>query len=146
MKNNTYIGITENRLHHIKAVAEECYRIAKEEGFPEEFCRKMFVIGWNHDIGYEFSEESLGHAKIGGELISLIGACERSVDAITYHGYDMEHPTDEWRILNTADMTVDHMGNRVSVKERLESIETRYGKESAQYQNAIFLAKKIGLS
>lgn len=58
----------------------------------------------------------------------------------------MEHPTDEWRILNTADMTFDHMGNRVSVKERLESIETRYGKESAQYQNAIFLAKKIGLS
>lgn len=35
-----YIGISENKLHHILAVARQCYKIAKSENKSEEFCQK----------------------------------------------------------------------------------------------------------
>lgn len=28
-----------------------------------------FVIGYNHDIGYEFSKNGINHNKIGGEIL-----------------------------------------------------------------------------
>ena len=64
-----YIGISEDRLHHILGVARKAYKIAKEEGFDEDFARKMFMIGWLHDIGYEFSKEPDNHAE---ESVNLL--------------------------------------------------------------------------
>ncbi len=38
-----YIGISEDRLHHIYAVAKKAYNIAKERGHSEDFARQMFI-------------------------------------------------------------------------------------------------------
>ena len=43
-----YIGISENRLHHILGVARKAYKIAKDMGKDENFCRKCFMLGWIH--------------------------------------------------------------------------------------------------
>ena len=44
---NNYIGISEDRLHHMLGVARECYKLAQDMGYNEDFCRRMFMIGWN---------------------------------------------------------------------------------------------------
>lgn len=152
-----YIGISENKLHHILSVARECYRIAKEEGFNEDFCRKMFMIGWNHDVGYEFSKKSKGHSKISSELIYQMICFKEIYDtpissktnhAIYYHGQLPDESllfNDEWRILNIADLTIDSKGNKVSIDNRLNDIQSRYGKDSEQYNMILDIANKIGL-
>lgn len=154
---NKYIGISEDRLHHILSVAKECYEIAKSEGFNENFCRKMFMIGWNHDIGYEFSKTQIEHPKISSELIHQLLCFKTIYDttippktnhAIYYHGQLPDESllfNDEWRILNIADLTIDSKGNKVGIRKRLEDIKNRYGKHSNQYIMASELAVKIGL-
>lgn len=146
---NNYIGISEDRLHHILGVARECYSIAKSLGKDEEFCRKMFTIGWNHDIGYEFAVEPSNHADISHDMLKLIGVCDKdkegSLYAVKNHGKCNCDKTLEFIILNTADMTVDSKGNKVSVEERLTDIQLRYGSNSVQYLTAFNLATKLGL-
>lgn len=157
-----YIGISEDRLHHILGVARRCYQISKEEGFDEDFCRRMFGIGFFHDIGYEFSENQSEHANISSELFRLLvkDPCIFGDDELEYenrkpdtkayetirdHGSYTELLTNEWRILNVADMTVDSKGNIVDVMQRLEDIKNRYGEYSNQYLTACDLAIQIGL-
>ena len=54
-----YIGITSNRLEHSIAVARKCYTLAKTEyEMSEEEARKMFLMGFIHDMGYEFTDDS----------------------------------------------------------------------------------------
>lgn len=151
------IGISENKLHHILGVARKCYEIAKEEGYDEEFCRKMFMIGWCHDVGYEFSEETEDHPQISVELIEDLVCmfCRGDVEiskltkqAILRHG---KEPTEKdlknvkWVILNTADLVIDSKGNDVEVEKRLEDIKERYGSESRQYLTSVQRARDIGL-
>ena len=71
-KGKKYIGISEDRLHHIIGVARKAYAIAKQRGHSEEFARKMFMDGWLHDVGYEFSEKQGHHPHESGELVRLI--------------------------------------------------------------------------
>lgn len=71
-KGKKYIGISEDRLHHIIGVARKAYAIAKQRGHSEEFARKMFMAGWLHDVGYEFSEKQGHHPHESGELVRLI--------------------------------------------------------------------------
>jgi HD superfamily phosphodiesterase len=54
-----FIGISEDRLKHILGVSRKAYRIAKDRGHDEKFARKMFMAGWLHDVGYEFSTGKL---------------------------------------------------------------------------------------
>ena len=152
-----YIGISEERLHHILNVARECYKIAKSEGFHEDFCRKMFMIGWNHDVGYEFSVTQEEHPKISSEMIhQMVGInnvydvliSKKANDAIYYHGKCPDESlkrVNEWRILNIADMTIDSKGNKVTVSQRLDDIKNRYGEDSDQYLTAYDIACQIGL-
>lgn len=64
-----YIGISEARLHHILGVARKSYKIAKEMGYDERFCRRCFMLGWIHDVGYEFSEKQSEHPNVSAELL-----------------------------------------------------------------------------
>ena len=155
--NDKYIGISDDRLHHILGVARKCYKIAKEEGFDEDFCRKMFMIGWNHDVGYEFSKIQTEHPKISSVLlhqmmyfktINDISVPLKTNYAIYYHGKIPDESimfNDEWRILNIADMTIDSKGNEVSVDKRLEEIKERYKEDSKQYTDAINICKELKL-
>lgn len=147
-----YIGISENRLHHLLGVARECYQIAKEEGYDEDFCQKMFVIGFLHDIGYEFSQRREKHPEVSAHLLELfMGNMQtleesNSYEAIKLHGKYPERETDEWRILNKADLTIDCKGCRVDVEQRLKGIKARYGADSGEYMAACSCAYLVGLT
>lgn len=43
--------------------------IAKTLGLSEKEINDCFVIGLNHDIGYEFVTNKIEHNKIGGEIL-----------------------------------------------------------------------------
>lgn len=145
-----FMGISEDRLHHIYGVAKRCYEIAKCKGYSEDFARRMFMIGWNHDVGYEFATNSADHATVGSELLGLMGISSdrigsKTKHAIRKHGRFTNTKSTEWLILNQADMTVDSKGNVVTVEERLEDIAKRYGANSDVYDNARSIAVLVGL-
>ena len=156
----SYIGITEDRLHHILGVARKAYKIAKEMGYDERFARRMFMIGWNHDVGYEFAEKRAEHAGLSAELLCALRGgfdvmtyplyedkeCEDAVSAVRNHGRYTGHETAEWKILNMADMLIDSKGKEVTVSQRLEDIRNRYGEHSDQYLTACDICYRIGLT
>ena len=147
-----YIGISEDRLHHILGVARKSYSIAKEMNFDESFCRRMFMLGWMHDIGYEFSKTQSEHPDISSELLLALGDAlsdklwADAVSAIKSHGRYTENETIEWKILNMADMQVDSKGKEVTVSQRLDDIKDRYGEYSDQYLTACDICYRIGLT
>lgn len=145
MDNN--IGISENRLRHSLGVARKAYRIAKDLGFNEAFCRKMFMLGWVHDVGYEFTENQADHSFVSANLVSLLTNNQsKSIQAVKHHGRYISHPTDEWRILNMADMQIDVEGSEVDVSKRLNGIKEKYGEHSDQYLTACDVCYQIGLT
>lgn len=60
--------IDERRLHHILGVARRCREIAEERGYNEDGQRQAFLLGWLHDIGYEFGD-NVSHAAEGASLL-----------------------------------------------------------------------------
>ena len=139
--------LTEQKIKHNVTVARLCYKIAKEKyKTNENFARAMWTIGYNHDIGYEFIEDSSNisaHSDISDELI--FSAFKGDSYAIKWHGKKISQSNVSLRILNEADLQVDSKGNIISVKERLEDIRLRYGNESKQYDQAKWLAIELGL-
>ena len=155
-----FIGISENRLHHIIGVARKAYKIAKDMGYDERFCRRCFILGWIHDVGYEFSEKQSEHPNVSEELLCTLGDAFgvissstpyneewiTTLSAIKDHGSYTENETVEWKILNMADMQVDSQGNEVSVSQRLDDIKNRYGEHSDQYFTACDICYRIGFT
>ena len=146
-----FIGISEERLKHILGVSRKAYRIAKDRGHDEKFARKMFMAGWLRDVGYEFSTEQAQHPHESGELIKLIagdGSENQSAveKAVRRHGRYAEEETEEYVILNMADMLISSEGKEISVLERLDGIRNRYWEYSDQYMTAYDICFKIGLT
>ena len=82
----------ENRLKHSLVVARKMVEIAKLNKMSNEQIEICFLIGYNHDIGYEFSENGINHNKIGGEILKNSGF--QYWKEIYYHGEcncDVEH-------------------------------------------------------
>lgn len=144
MENNKYIGISDDKLHHILGVARRCYEIAKERGYCEHTAQRLFLIGWLHDIGYEFSTTFAEHPEISNNMISTL--VKGGNFAVLNHGrVDLDYSDMDLDILNIADLTVDHKGNKCTIEERLKGIEDRFGKDTDSYKNAELLAKQLGL-
>lgn len=148
MNENMHIGISETRMKHILGVARKCYALAKAEGFDEEKCRRMFMLGYLHDVGYEFADSRSEHAVVSVNLIDSIGTIDREcIMSILHHGSMVEitEQSDEWRILVTADMSVDYNGEDIEVSARLAGIRKHYGDNSRQYINSYNVCKYLGL-
>ena len=139
--------LSEEKIKHNVEVARLCYEISKEKyGCTEKFARAMWVIGYNHDIGYEFmdkNEKSSLHPDISDDI--LFSAFHGNNYAIKWHGKKIAQDDLSLRILNEADLKVNSKGKRVSVKDRLKDIENRYGKNSSQYLQALWLAEELNL-
>ncbi len=152
--NEQFIGISDNRLHHMYGVAKKAYLIAKDMGYNEDFARKMFVLGWNHDIGYEFSHTQEEHPDVSSKMLASAfledtfwGAqTTSSMGAILKHGRYVDKETPEWVILNMADMLIDSDGREVCVTDRLNGIKDCYGEHSDQYLTACDICYRIGLT
>ena len=60
--------IDNNRLNHSLAVAKKMIEIGKEYNLNDDELQDLFILGFNHDIGYEYGNNSK-HAHIGGEIL-----------------------------------------------------------------------------
>ena len=131
-----------DRLKHSYSVAKKMMQIAKEYNLSEEDINNCFLIGLNHDIGYEFTTNGIDHNKIGGQLLKDNGF--KCWQEVYYHGdINCQYKSIFLDILNKADMQIDKYGNDVGYDRRLEDIKERYGEDSIIYKNCISLIESI---
>ena len=132
----------EDRIKHSLAVARKMVEIAKKNNLNEEDIKNCFVIGFHHDIGYEFCIDKMEHNNIGGEILKASGF--KYWQEIYYHGeIDVEYESLYLKILNQADMQIDKYGNNVGYGRRLEDIKIRYGENSIVYNKCCKLVEKV---
>ena len=131
-----------DRIAHSLFVAKKMIEIGKEFMLKESELQDLFVLGYNHDIGYEFCSNNIEHNIVGGKILKDNGY--KYWKEVYYHG----NPTSEYqslflKILNMADMQIDKYGNDVGYEKRLQDIKIRYGENSIQYINADKIIKSI---
>lgn len=124
-----------DRLKHSISVGRKMKEIGKKYNLSEQELEELFVLGYNHDIGYEFSNNGFAHNSIGGKILKNSGY--KYWQEVYYHGEpDTQYKSKFLDILNQADMQIDKYGNDVGYKKRLEDIKQRYGINSIQYKKA----------
>lgn len=131
-----------DRLKHSYGVANKMREIGTQNGLNDDELEDLFVLGLNHDIGYEFSEFGFQHNKIGGDILKKSGYIYWK--EIYYHG----EVQDEYKslfldILNSADMQIDKYGDDVGYDKRLKDIENRYGRDSDVYKKCVLLVNEL---
>ena len=132
----------EDRIKHSLAVARKMKEIAKSMNLTEKGIEDCFIIGYNHDIGYEFTENGIEHNVVGGLILKDRGF--KYWKEIYYHGeIDINYDSLYLTILNQADMQIDKYGNDVGYEKRLEDIKSRYGENSVVYSKCIKLIDKL---
>ena len=144
MKNSPkFIGLSDSRLFHMRGVAYKSYNLAREVfKMKEDTARGLFLMGLVHDFAYAFVENQTDHEYEGGRILELSGF--DWAEAVFDHGNpDIENWTDELLILNIADMTTSPDGKPITIGQRLEDIENRYGTDSIQATKARKLNKRI---
>ena len=123
--------IDKDRLNHSLAVARKMVEIGKSYNMNEKQLQELFVLGYVHDIGYEYENEQ--HRIIGGDILKQCNY--KYWKEVYYHGeIDCEYSSAYLNILNKADMQVDKFGNDVGYTKRLEDIKGRYGEDSTVYK------------
>ena len=60
--------ISNDRLNHIISVARLMEKYCRDNNFSDEYAQEMFLLGYLHDVGYEFGEH-INHGKVGGDLL-----------------------------------------------------------------------------
>lgn len=125
----------EDRLKHSISVGRKMVEIGKGYNLSEKELNDLFMLGYNHDIGYEFCSDNIEHNIVGGEILKNNGY--KYWQEVYYHGNpNIEYNSLFLKILNMVDMQIDKYGDNVGYKKRLEDIKTRYGEDSMQYINA----------
>ena len=133
--------MNENRLKHSLAVARKMVEIGKEYNLDSNELEDLFLLGLNHDIGYEFGNNS-NHGYIGGGILKRNKY--KYWKEVYYHGnINPEYSSLFLKILNKADMQIDKDGNDVGYIKRLEDIKIRYGKNSTTYKKAEILVSRL---
>ena len=143
-------GITEDKLRHSIGVARYMSRRAFELGWAPSKAQDMFVLGWVHDIGYEFDETNgVRHSAVGGSLLEEVGY--KYWQEVACHGLPLAVIEDRLSsvdrpvldLLNEADLHIDIDGKEVTLNERLKGIAERCGSGSINYLTALELAQKM---
>ena len=135
------IMMDQDRLNHSIAVARKMVEIGKKYNLDDEQLQELFLLGYNHDIGYEFGNNE-NHRIIGGNILKQ--SDYKYWQEVYYHGeIECQYHSLYLDILNKADMQIDKFGNDVGHVKRLEDIKNRYGKESDIYKKAEKLIEHI---
>lgn len=131
----------ENRLKHSIAVGRKMTEIGKARGLNDNELQELFVLGYNHDIGYEFKGNK-DHARIGGKILK--NSKYEYWREIYHHGNARTtYQSLYLDILNLADMQIDSSGRDIGFEKRLENIKSRYGAKSNTYKDALLLVQKL---
>lgn len=130
-----------DRLKHSLAVAHKMIEIGKSKGLSEKQLKELFILGYNHDIGYQFGNNK-NHNIIGGVILKQSNY--KYWKEVYYHGV----PNSEYKslyldILNYADMSIDKYGNDVGFDKRLDDIKNRYGENSTSYKNCVKIISEL---
>lgn len=124
--------MNDDRLKHSISVGRKMVELGKKHNLTEEDLNNLFLLGYNHDIGYEFEKNGVDHNIIGGNILKENGY--KFWKEVYYHGNpDSEYNSLYLDILNEADMQIDKYGNDVGFEKRLEDIKNRYGENSKPY-------------
>ena len=130
-----------DRLKHSYAVANKMIELGKEKNLSDEQLQELFLLGYLHDIGYQFGTNE-NHSMIGGNL--LRNSNYKCWKEVYYHGIlNSEYKSLYLDILNTADMMIDKYGNDVGFDKRLDDIKNRYGEDSIQYINCVKIINEL---
>jgi len=125
----------EYRLKHSISVGRKMMEIGKLYNLSDKELEELFLLGYNHDIGYEFSNNGDNHNIIGGKILKQNGY--KYWQEVYYHGeVDTLYKSKYLDILNQADMQIDKYGNDVGYDARLEDIKSRYGVDSIPYKKS----------
>lgn len=131
-----------DRLKHSISVGRKMVEIGKELQLSNDELRDLFLLGYNHDIGYEFVENGVNHNIIGGNILKKNGY--KYWQEVYNHGEpNSDYKSRYLNILNKADMQIDKYGNDVGFDERLEDIKTRYGIDSVEYKKSEQIIQSI---
>lgn len=131
-----------DRLKHSIAVARKMVEIGKSKNFNDTELKDLFLLGYNHDIGYEFVKENENHGIIGGNILKNNGY--KYWQEVYYHGeINIDYKSEYLNILNQADMQIDKYGNDVGYEKRLADIGSRYGKDSQVFKKCEQLINKL---
>ena len=131
-----------DRLKHSLAVARKMVEIAKRLNLTCIEQQDCFIIGYSHDIGYEFTKNGENHNIIGGQVLK--NSNFKYWKEVYYHGkIPDEYSSIYLDILNIADMNIDKYGNDVGYIRRLDDIGKRYGTDSKVYMNCIELIREL---
>ena len=127
-------GMHESGAVHALGVARACYIIAREQfGMSVEQAKKAFILGWIHDIGYEFAPTSFEHADAGADVAEIIGF-EYADEIRAHERIQDSFPSDMLDILYMADLLADGAGKFVCAQKRLEDIKTRHPESDGVYK------------
>lgn len=137
------LSISNERLAHMRSVGRRAQIIAEQIGIEDtEELEDIFILGYLHDIGYEFSNAQSGHERVGGNILRRNGY--RYWREVSSHGDpDAIYSSKLLDILNAADMLTDSEGESVTYEERLLDISKRYGADSSQYVRAAKLIESL---
>ena len=120
-----------DRLIHSICVARKMVEIGKGKNMNDEQLQDLFLLGLNHDIGYEFGGGDK-HGEHGASILKRNNY--KYYKEVYYHGrLQNEYSSEYLKILNQADMQIDKYGNDVGYEKRLEDIKKRYGEDSRIY-------------
>ena len=129
-------------LKHSYGVALKMKEIGHKLNLSNEDINELFVLGYNHDIGYQFIEDSSIHDKVGGNVLKISNY--KYWKEVYYHGdIDVDYESLYLDILNMADMQIDRYGNDVGYDKRLLDIESRCGSDSLVYKKCSALIQKL---
>ncbi len=129
--------IDKLRLIHMCAVANLMKKTAKNLNLNEN---EMFLLGFLHDVGYEFDKDN--HELAGGKFLATQNY--KFFNEVLFHGEpNCKYHSSALDLLNYCDMHINSAGKFVSFNQRLEDIALRYGKDSIIYTKAKMLIKEL---
>lgn len=128
---NAEHSLSDDKLRHIRAVAEVMRDTALANGLGDEEADRMYLLGLVHDVGYLHGAR--GHAGRGADLLASAGY--ELAEEVRLHGRLVDDPSDALLMLWHADLSCDWRGRRVGYDERLAGVIERYGEGSEQARN-----------
>ena len=133
--------MNDDRLKHSYGVAKKMIELGKEINLTEDQVQELFLLGYIHDIGYQFGNNEK-HNIIGGKILK--DNKYKYWKEVYYHGIpNCEYKSLYLDILNKADMMIDKYGNDIGFDKRLEDIRNRYGDDSIQYKSCVELINEL---
>ena len=103
---------------------------------------ECFFLGYNHDIGYQFTKGGKQHTVAGGKLLKKLNF--KDWESIAYRGNEsMPYPNVNLFLLDYFDMHVNYDAGHVSFNKRIKDAKDQYSKNSYRVQLLKSIKNKI---